>query len=452
MKTVLDAIIDQRWAMTPQALSMIFQIIDNHASSSPEAVAKFMEAETERMKAFHASGQTYEEAIEKVRGDALNDQNSRVRLRGSVALIPILGPIFPRANLFTQFSGATSIEQLALDFNAAMEDDRVETIIHLIDSPGGVITGISEFSETVFNARSEKRIISFVTGMAASAALWIGTAASRVVLTDTSEIGSLGVVAISRSDKARNEKIGIKDIEIISSQSPNKRPDPETDAGRSQIQGIVDELAEVFIEKVALHRGVSADEVKTQFGQGAMFVAGTAIQRGIADSIGGLEALIDEENENSNAQPISGGLFMSDKTKKELEDRATHTMTVEAIRESSPEAYAKIFQSGKDEGIKHGAKEENARIKNIEELTSLPGAQAVVGEHKFNMEMNKDSVATKVLESQKATADAKAEALKKDGKDVAGKVQGGESGQDDGVATKEEDKSAVASMVAGADR
>src|SRR4051812_28771983 len=46
-----------------------------------------------------------------------------------VAVIPINGPIFRYANLFTDISGATSIQVLATDMQAALDDSRVRAIL-----------------------------------------------------------------------------------------------------------------------------------------------------------------------------------------------------------------------------------------------------------------------------------------------------------------------------------
>ena len=98
-----------------------------------------------------------------------------------------------------------------------------------IDSPGGQIAGISEFADQV--AAAGKPIVAYISDIGASAAYWIASAADQVIIRDTAAAGSVGVVATLRRDKKDNDR-----IQIVSSQSPRKRVDPETEEGRSVLQ------------------------------------------------------------------------------------------------------------------------------------------------------------------------------------------------------------------------
>lgn len=76
-----------------------------------------------------------------------------VSVRNNVAVIPIHGPLFRYANLFTLISGATSYELLARDFNSALADESIKAILFDIDSPGGEVNGCSELADMIYNAR-----------------------------------------------------------------------------------------------------------------------------------------------------------------------------------------------------------------------------------------------------------------------------------------------------------
>jgi ClpP class serine protease len=58
-------------------------------------------------------------------------------VRGGTAVIPVRGPIFRYANLFTGISGATSLEVSAKDFGVALNDRAIEQIVLAVDRPGG---------------------------------------------------------------------------------------------------------------------------------------------------------------------------------------------------------------------------------------------------------------------------------------------------------------------------
>lgn len=222
-------------------------------------------------------------------------ENSRtVQMIDGVAVIPITGPIFRYANLFTEISGATSTQVLATDIRAALDNPYVKGIVLDINSPGGEATGINELAGLIARASQVKRVISYAGGMMASAAYWAGVAPGEVVADATAVIGSIGVVMSYWDTSKRDEKSDVRRIEIVSSASPNKRLDPATDAGRAEVQRIVDSLAEVFIGSVAKYRRTTPEKVKADFGRGGVLIGAEAVAAGMVDRIGSLEEVIAE--------------------------------------------------------------------------------------------------------------------------------------------------------------
>jgi ClpP class serine protease len=92
----------------------------------------------------------------------------------------------------------------------------------------------------------------------------------------------------------RDEKSDVRRVEIVSSSSPDKRLDPNTDAGRAKVQSMVDALADVFIGSVAKFRGTTPERVASDFGRGGVMVGAQAKAAGMVDRIGSLETVIAE--------------------------------------------------------------------------------------------------------------------------------------------------------------
>jgi ClpP class serine protease len=166
----------------------------------------------------------------------------------------------------------------------------VGAILLHVDSPGGEVTGIHEFGELIHQARGVKPVWAYVEGLGASAAYWLSSAAEEIVADPTAALGSIGVVMTVRDPS----KTKAADIEIVSSQSPRKRPDPTTEGGRAQLQGVVDDLAGVFVATVARNRAVSEETVLAEFGGGGLFVGRSAVAAGLADRIGTFEETLAE--------------------------------------------------------------------------------------------------------------------------------------------------------------
>ncbi|WJO23209.1 S49 family peptidase [Pseudomonas soli] len=264
MPRALELAASQPWLMMPDALDNLLTISDR--MGDPVALAT-------------------------KRGERL-EESRRVTMRGNVAVVPVTGPIFRYANLFTEISGATSTQVLATDIQRALDDPKVKSIVLNIDSPGGVASGINELAEMIYAGRARKRIVAYIGGMGASAAYWIASAAGEIVVDETSLAGSIGVVveAVVEDDK----KAGRARYQIVSRNAPNKRPDLGTEEGRAKVGETIDAMAEVFVSKVARNLGVAAEKVPEMGDHGGIRVGADAVKHGLAHRTGSLESLITE--------------------------------------------------------------------------------------------------------------------------------------------------------------
>lgn len=220
------------------------------------------------------------------------DNTRTVAIRDGVAIVPIIGPIFRYANLFTEISGATSTQVLATDIRQALDNPAVKAIVLNIDSPGGVASGINELADLIYAGRAKKQIVAYVGGSGASAAYWIASAAHEIVADDTAVLGSIGVVL--EVSVAQDAQGGTRHYEIVSRNAPNKRPDLGTEEGRAKVQVMVDSLADVFVAKVSRNLGVEADRVIAMGNAGGVLIGAEAVKAGLAKRLGSLEAVIKE--------------------------------------------------------------------------------------------------------------------------------------------------------------
>jgi ClpP class serine protease len=272
------------WAIQPDALRAILAIA-GRVEIGPELIAAAMHS--------------HPEAVAAREGKRLPGSRD-AELRDGVAILHVKGPIFRYANLFDDVSGATSVQLLARDFTQALENPNAHAILIHIDSPGGEVSGISEFSEMIYQARARKPITAYVSDLGASAGYFIASAAERIVVADTAKLGSIGVVMPVR-DPAKAES---PDIEFVSSQSPGKRANPHTKAGQAQYQATVDQLAEIFIAAVARNRGVSPETVQRDFGAGWILIGQAAVDAGMADAVGSYEGTLRELAETPSSEPV----------------------------------------------------------------------------------------------------------------------------------------------------
>lgn len=215
-------------------------------------------------------------------------------IRDGVAVIPVLGPLMAYATWLNEVCGVTSYDVIADAFNKALADASVKAILFAIDTPGGMVTDCAELAEMIRNARGTKPIIAHVSGLCCSAGYWIASACDEIVVASTAVTGCIGVAMSVKDTSAMEKAAGIKTIEIVSTQTPYKRPDVTTDEGRAQVLRMIDATAEVFLDDVALNRGVERKVVNDNFGGGDVFVGRYAVEAGLADACHSFEHVISE--------------------------------------------------------------------------------------------------------------------------------------------------------------
>jgi len=357
---ILAAIDADRWAIQEDALARIVTIAHG-LNESPESVAAKL-------------------------GRPL-DNTRAVTRRGATAIVPVTGPVLRYANLFTEISGATSIQSLATDFQAAVEDPNIQSIILEIDSPGGQVAGVSEFAAQVRAATDIKPVIAYVSDLGASAAYWIASAASEVVARDTARLGSIGVVLRTTAGSDP------KELKFISSQSPRKHAAPDSVTGQELLQAEVDTLAQVFIDAVAGYRGVSPETVMSDFGKGGVLVGQDAVNAGLADRLGSLESLVAQLNSGTVSTHYRGNSMAKD------------AITRDVLATENPDLLAALIEEGRQvglaEGMATGAAAERQRIQDVQ-AQALPGHEALIQALAYDGKTSGAEAAIQVINAEKA--------------------------------------------------
>jgi capsid assembly protease len=240
-----------------------------------------------------------QETIEASIGKMNNKVTNQYEVIDGVAVVPVIGPIVRYGNLFSNISGATSVDKLTMQFNEALNDDSVESILFKIDSPGGEANGINEFAEQIYNARGIKPIQAYVSGQGCSAAYWIASAVDEggLFLDETAMAGSIGVAAVVKDDTDKDAADGVKTYKFVSEGSENKRPDLETDEGKSVVMSSLNAMAQVFRGKVARNRSndsssLTVRDVIDKFNRGGILMGEAAVKAGLADGISSYQQVL----------------------------------------------------------------------------------------------------------------------------------------------------------------
>lgn len=342
--SAMQIAMQQKWLITEHGLKSLLAIASRKEVFSAE-LAKALEA----------------------RGGEKLDNSHAVSRRNGVATIPVAGPLFRHASLFTEISGATSYDTIARDLQLAIDDPSVTAIVLEIDSPGGEANGVGELAGMI--RASSKPIKAYVGGMACSAAYWLASACNEIVASESSELGSIGCVFAYLDDRAALEADGYKEVKFISSSSPLKQADPMTDAGKGQYQQWVDDLAAVFIENVATNRGVSVEHVKENYGRGGFMVGARALAAGLADRLGTYEGLLAELAPQPTTTQSKGRTYMT----KEMQAKINASLGL-AGDASEDEMYGAIVSAAESHRSLPALREELGKAKAVACKASLRAA------------------------------------------------------------------------------
>lgn len=272
---VLAAIMGEVWVISDRGRDQLIEIA-SHQNVITKAIAEKIERRKEALA---------------TRRSVRMDGTKNVVKRGSVAMIEVIGPIVRYADIFSEISGATSIDTLARDFEAAMSDPSVkDIIIGPMDTPGGQVQGIHEFANQVYEARGKgKRIIAYVGAQASSGGYWIASACDEIVIDATAEVGSIGArVGMQKSKPAHLQT----SVAVVSDRAPRKDINPETEAGQNELRATANAIEAVFVASVARNRGMTEEAVTAA--QGAQIMGRAAVEAGLADRLGSLESIIAE--------------------------------------------------------------------------------------------------------------------------------------------------------------
>lgn len=202
-----------------------------------------------------------------------------------VAVIPVQGVLTKDGPSWL----GSNYDNLSNAIEQAGADPSVKRVVLAVDSPGGEVTGLPEMADTVAAVAKVKPVTAVVEGMAASAAYWLTSQATEVVLTPSGEVGSVGVRMLHMDISKMLDNAGITPTELSAGAyktewSPFK---PLTDEAKADMQARLDETHQQFLAAVTTGRGVRASQEITasKFGEGRMFSASAAMAHGLVDRL-----------------------------------------------------------------------------------------------------------------------------------------------------------------------
>ncbi|MBF0327257.1 MAG: S49 family peptidase [Alphaproteobacteria bacterium] len=211
-----------------------------------------------------------------------------------IAIVPVIGTLVARSGYLGAASGLTAYSDIADLIEAAATDPGVRAILLDVDSSGGEVGGLFDLVDHIQAIRAQcgKPIWAVADEAALSAAYAIACNADRLYLTQTGEIGSVGVVAIHVDESAADAQAGRawSFIHAGAAKVDGNPHQPLSDTARATLQADVDALYGKFTTLVAERRRLSLHAVRAT--EAAVYRGDQAVAAGLADKVGTLRVAL----------------------------------------------------------------------------------------------------------------------------------------------------------------
>jgi protease-4 len=193
-----------------------------------------------------------------------------------------------------QPQGSVGGESTAALIRAAREDRHTKALVLRINSPGGEVYAAEQIRREVeLTRKAGIPVVVSMGNVAASGGYWIAMNADRIYAEPDTITGSIGIFGMYYAVPGALDKIGIHSDGVgtgpMAGAFDVTRPlDPK--AGQV-IQAIIDKGYRDFVGKVAQARGKSFEAIDA-IAQGRVWTGRQALERGLVDRLGGLDAAL----------------------------------------------------------------------------------------------------------------------------------------------------------------
>lgn len=333
-----------------------------------------------------------------------------------IAYIPITGLLINRYRYAWSFlTGYNAVREM---LQAAIQDDDVKGIVFDVNSGGGQVVGCFELAQEIYESRAVKPSIAIVDAYSYSAAYALSSAASKVVLTPSGEVGSIGAVITHFDYSKLMEDYGVK-VSFIFSGKHKVDGNPYealTQAEVDAMQARVDTARKEFVDLVAKHRGLDTQTVYDTEADG--FSADKALALGLVDAVQApVQAVTAFFTELTSSQTTKE-IYMTDKTQAAATAEAGSEQQAQTAAATQTDANA----------LQAARTEERERIKGIQTCAEASNRRTLANHIALNTQLTVEEAVKMLAAAPEEAAPAAAAPAAKNALEAAMEHTGGGAG------------------------
>lgn len=187
------------------------------------------------------------------------------------------------------YAGGDMVSEL---LDRARRDEDVAAVVLRVNSPGGSVWASEQIRRQVQHLRDEgKPVVASMGGVAASGGYWVSMDADQIFAHPSTVTGSIGIFGLVPTLDESLAKLGIRSdgVGTTSLAGALRLDRPLSEEMKAIIQAMINKGYADFINGVAAARELDVAEVD-RIARGRVWSGQAALERGLVDSLGGLDA------------------------------------------------------------------------------------------------------------------------------------------------------------------
>lgn len=247
-------------------------------------------------------------------GELRFERGQRHAVVRGIGFLPVRGVLTPNSEALERYFGWSTYAGLQAAAAELAANDEVRAVVAIFDSPGGMVLGLEGAAAALSGLAASKPLHALVDPLAASAAYWLAVTAQEITVTPGGVVGSIGAALTAGAYVQPGAFDGVQWFDHLSSHARAKWPDPTTEAGKTEINRVLDEAEARFHGAVAAARGIPLDELPARLSVtddpldgGATFADTDAVARGLADHVETATAFLARIFEAHAPRPAASG-------------------------------------------------------------------------------------------------------------------------------------------------
>ena len=210
--------------------------------------------------------------------------------KNKIAVVYAQGEIVSGEGDFQQIGGQSFARQL----HQLRQNKNVKAVVLRINSPGGSATASDIILREIELIAKDKPVIVSMGNVAASGGYWIATGANYIFAQPNTITGSIGVFGrlFNIQEIGNNNGITWDTVKVGELADFKTISRPKTEQELKIFQQFVDQIYDLFLEKVARSRNLPKEKV-AEIARGRVWSGEDAKAIGLVDELGGIDAAIE---------------------------------------------------------------------------------------------------------------------------------------------------------------